>query len=167
MDRVYKKVESKKAHEIAHKHRLTIFQEWASAFDGITSIQLSLYPKQIKDKLLQLIDNPVLYFAVQEDDRCYYINYLIYHSFDWADYKIPLIKDWLNKQDSHQHDTESVLLQIDKESGSILDALIDLMLKKMSYLPHEKDMIILHIDAATAAPKSSNTIETVVDVGRP
>lgn len=121
----YKKVDSKLAHEKAHKYRLSIFQEWSGALDGITSFQFGLDTKKIKDNLLELIDDPVLYFAVQEDDEHYYINYLIYHPFDWADYKVPIIgkvlkiNDYLNRLDSHRHDTESVLLQINKETGLI------------------------------------------------
>ena len=123
MDRVYKKVESKKAHEIAHQYRLTIYQEWSGALDGITSFQFGFYPDKIMKNLLDIIDNPVLYFAVQEDDEFYYINYLIYHPFDWADYKVPVIgkivNETFNRWDSHRHDTESVLLQVNKESGII------------------------------------------------
>jgi saccharopine dehydrogenase-like NADP-dependent oxidoreductase len=36
--------------------------------------------------------------------------------------------------------------QIAIEKGSNVDVLVDLMLKKMSYQPHEKDMAIIHDD---------------------
>lgn len=38
------------------------------------------------------------------------------------------------------------------KKGTNLDVLLDLMLKKMSYKPHEKDMIILHIDVLAEFP---------------
>ncbi|MFC1734386.1 saccharopine dehydrogenase C-terminal domain-containing protein, partial [candidate division KSB1 bacterium] len=37
-------------------------------------------------------------------------------------------------------------------SGTRLDVLIDLMLKKMIYLPHEQDMIIVHVEAVADFP---------------
>ncbi|MCH8941891.1 MAG: saccharopine dehydrogenase NADP-binding domain-containing protein [Bacteroidetes bacterium] len=42
--------------------------------------------------------------------------------------------------------------QININNGTNLDVLLDLMLKKMSYLPQEKDMIILHIDVLAEFP---------------
>ena len=41
---------------------------------------------------------------------------------------------------------------IGRKSGTSSDVLLDLMLGKMSYLPHEKDMIIVHIDALAEFP---------------
>ncbi len=41
---------------------------------------------------------------------------------------------------------------IDIREGTKLDVLLDRMLKKMSYQPHEKDMIILHIEVIAEFP---------------
>ena len=111
-----KKVEPQKAMQIANQYRLRIFQEYKSLLDGITSFQFEVDVRKVKKKLIELVERPVVYFAVQENTGFYFINYLLYHPFDWADYWIPLLKDWLNKIDSHRHDTESVCLRIDKET---------------------------------------------------
>ncbi len=42
--------------------------------------------------------------------------------------------------------------KISLKSGSRQDVLIDIMLEKMSYLPHEKDMIILYVEAIASFP---------------
>lgn len=124
MDSIYKKVESKSAYEIANVVRLRIYQEWSGPLDGITSLQLSYNKKEIKNKLLQLIEDPVLFFTVQESidkkgREYYHINYMIYHPFDWADHHIPLFTDYANKKDSHPHDTEQVGLRVNKKTGKI------------------------------------------------
>ncbi|MFC2145959.1 saccharopine dehydrogenase C-terminal domain-containing protein [Acidobacteriota bacterium] len=41
---------------------------------------------------------------------------------------------------------------IDIREGTKLDVLLDRMLKKMAYQPHEKDMIILHIEVIAEFP---------------
>jgi len=59
--------------------------------------------------------------------------------------------------------------QIAIKEGTNLDVLLDLMLKKMSYLPHEKDMIILHIDALAEFPggQKERRLATMVVKGIP
>jgi len=41
---------------------------------------------------------------------------------------------------------------INIKKGTILDVLLDRMLEKMSYAPHEKDMVIVHIEAIAKFP---------------
>ena len=55
------------------------------------------------------------------------------------------------------------------KKGTNLDVLLDLMLKKMSYKPHEKDMIILHIDALAEFPggRREKRLATMVVEGIP
>ena len=119
MDIVYKRVESKLAHEIANNNRLKIYQEWSGVLDGITSFQFMDNVKEVTNNLLELINNPVVYFAVQEKGDYYYINYLFYHPFDWAEHKLWIFTDWINDKDSHRHDTESVCLKVHKKYGYI------------------------------------------------
>ena len=59
--------------------------------------------------------------------------------------------------------------QVNINNGTNLDVLLDLMLKRMSYLPHEKDMIILHIDALAEFPggKKERRLATMVVKGIP
>jgi len=59
--------------------------------------------------------------------------------------------------------------QINITNGTNLDVLLDLMLKKMSYLPHEKDMIILHIDVLAEFPggRREKRLATMVVKGIP
>lgn len=58
---------------------------------------------------------------------------------------------------------------IDITEGTNLDILLDLMLKKMSYKPHEKDMIILHIDvlAEFSGGRREKRLATMVVEGIP
>ncbi len=55
------------------------------------------------------------------------------------------------------------------KKGTNLDVLLDLMLKKMSYKPHEKDMIILHIDVLAEFPggRREKRLATMVVEGIP
>lgn len=59
--------------------------------------------------------------------------------------------------------------QININNGTNLDVLLDLMLKKMSYLPQEKDMIILHIDVLAEFPggQKERRLATMVVKGIP
>ena len=59
--------------------------------------------------------------------------------------------------------------QININNGTNLDVLLDLMLNKMSYLPHEKDMIILHIDvlAEFSGGQKERRLATMVVEGIP
>jgi len=59
--------------------------------------------------------------------------------------------------------------QININNGTNLDVLLDLMLLKMSYLPHEKDMIILHIDVLAEFPgkRKERRLATMVVEGVP
>ncbi len=54
-------------------------------------------------------------------------------------------------------------------SGTNLDVVLDLMLEKMIYLPHEKDMIIVHIDALAEFPggRRERRLATMVMEGIP
>ena len=58
---------------------------------------------------------------------------------------------------------------IDITEGTNLDVLLGLMLKKMSYKPHEKDMIILHIDVLAEFPggRREKRLATMVVEGIP
>lgn len=58
---------------------------------------------------------------------------------------------------------------IDIAEGTNLDILLGLMLKKMSYKPHEKDMIILHIDvlAEFSGGRRERRLATMVVEGIP
>ena len=58
---------------------------------------------------------------------------------------------------------------IDITEGTNLDILLGLMLKKMSYKPHEKDMIILHIDVLAEFPggRREKRLATMVVEGIP
>jgi saccharopine dehydrogenase-like NADP-dependent oxidoreductase len=58
---------------------------------------------------------------------------------------------------------------IDITEGTNLDILLDLMLKKMSYKPYEKDMIILHIDvlAEFSGGRREKRLATMVVEGIP
>jgi saccharopine dehydrogenase-like NADP-dependent oxidoreductase len=58
---------------------------------------------------------------------------------------------------------------IDITQGTNLDVLLGLMLKKMSYKPHEKDMIILHIDVLAEFPggRREKRLATMVVEGIP
>ena len=113
-----KKVDAQLACEIANSNLLTIWQDWQSPLDFITPILTSPDIKMIKDKILNFAKDPVLYYGVQEDNSYYFINYIVYHPFDWADHKffIKGIRDWLNKADSHRHDTESICIRVNKKS---------------------------------------------------
>jgi len=55
------------------------------------------------------------------------------------------------------------------KKGTNLDVLLDLMLKRMSYEPHEKDMIILHIDVLAEFPggRHEKRLATMVVEGIP
>ncbi|MCK4560515.1 MAG: saccharopine dehydrogenase NADP-binding domain-containing protein [Calditrichia bacterium] len=55
------------------------------------------------------------------------------------------------------------------KKGTNLDVLLDLMLKKMSYKPHEKDMIILHINVLAEFPggRREKRLATMVVEGIP
>jgi len=59
--------------------------------------------------------------------------------------------------------------EIEIDKGSKLDVLLDKMLKKMSYEPYEKDMIILHIEAIAEFPsgKKENRMATMLVEGIP
>lgn len=59
--------------------------------------------------------------------------------------------------------------QININDGTNLDVLLDLMLKKMSYKPYEKDMIILHIDVLAEFPdgRKERRLATMVVEGIP
>lgn len=59
--------------------------------------------------------------------------------------------------------------QIKIDSGTNLDVLLNLMLSKMFYLPHEKDMIILHIDvlAEFSGGRQERRLATMVVEGIP
>jgi saccharopine dehydrogenase-like NADP-dependent oxidoreductase len=57
---------------------------------------------------------------------------------------------------------------VDVEKGSKLDVLLDRMLKKMSYAPHESDMIIVHIEVVAAFPgRREKRMATMVLEGIP
>jgi saccharopine dehydrogenase-like NADP-dependent oxidoreductase len=58
---------------------------------------------------------------------------------------------------------------IDIREGTKLDVLLDRMLKKMSYQPHEKDMIILHIEVIVEfpGPHREKRLATMVVEGIP
>lgn len=59
--------------------------------------------------------------------------------------------------------------QIKIDEGTNLDILLDLMLGKMAYQPHEKDMIILHIDVLAEFPDGhrEKRLATMVKKGIP
>ena len=59
--------------------------------------------------------------------------------------------------------------QIEIKEGTNLDVLLDLMLKKMYYKPHEKDMIILHINvlAEFTGGRREKRLATMVVEGIP
>ncbi len=60
-------------------------------------------------------------------------------------------------------------IPVDLKKGTNLDILLDLMLKKMFYKPHEKDMIILHIDVLATFPggRKEKQLATMVVEGIP
>ncbi len=62
-------------------------------------------------------------------------------------------------------DNESITI----ENGTNLDLLLHLMLKKMSYQPGEKDMIIIHIEALVEFPggKKEKRVATMISEGNP
>jgi saccharopine dehydrogenase-like NADP-dependent oxidoreductase len=59
--------------------------------------------------------------------------------------------------------------RIDIKEGTNLDILLDLMLKRMSYKPHEKDLIIIHIDvlAEFSRGQRERRVATMVVEGIP
>ncbi len=58
---------------------------------------------------------------------------------------------------------------IDIKEGSKLEVLLDRMLKRMAYEPHEKDMIIIHVEIIAKFPggKKEKRLATMVQTGIP
>jgi len=58
---------------------------------------------------------------------------------------------------------------IDIKEGSKLDVLLDRMTKRMAYEPHEKDMIIIHIEIIAKFPdgRKEKRLATMVQTGIP
>lgn len=114
-----KKLTGEKALAVANRFRITIHQYVQSPLDFIRSIELDR--QTILDTLL-IPELPVIPFMVQETDDYFYINYVIYHPFDWSDKNIPNIlglKDFIDKKDSHRHDTESLCMRVNRVTDVI------------------------------------------------
>ena len=105
-------VTKEQSFNLAMHHHPEIYQLYKDPlYDGLTSIQLG-DKKNIIKNLNKLIIDPVLYYGVKEDETYYYIFYMLYHPFDWAQCKINFIKNLL----SHRHDTEAILIRTHKEN---------------------------------------------------
>ena len=76
-------------------------QEYGSPLDLFSRINLGDWVVETK--------KPFVYFAVREDDKSYYIWYLIYHYRDWSNWRYPF-----KKLDEHRHDFQGVMLAVNK-----------------------------------------------------
>lgn len=114
----------KRAYYIASKCKAIICQEWKSVKDGITAVALGSAPKVLSN-LMALVDDPVLYFSVRENDEVYFIMYMVYHPFDYSEFNFdfPLVGEAISgliqKWDSHRHDTEVFVLKKYKKSNRV------------------------------------------------
>lgn len=94
---------------LAEKWRPRIYQEFQSIFDLLSPICVDKVENVIEDFAI-ITGYPTLYHGVRED-RCYwYVYYLVYHPFDVSAYPVKLVR----KLDFHRHDTEAILLRIEK-----------------------------------------------------
>lgn len=104
-----KLVNHKKAVKLAERFQPLICQKISGNKDYITPFLFMSDRKALK-ALVEKIYEPVLYYYVQENEEYYFINFLVYHPFDWSECKIKFIRD----RDSHQSDSESITLRIHK-----------------------------------------------------
>lgn len=98
--------------KLAERYAPKIYQEFGSFFDLIAPIQLSKLEYVIKDYAI-VSSQPTLNFQVRDDEDYWYIYYMVYHCFDVSFSKLKLFR----KLDSHRHDSESILLRVEKNTG--------------------------------------------------
>jgi len=98
----------KNAEKLAVKYRPIIYQEWKDIRDFLTPLIL-----HNSANMLEEMKKPTLYYKVMEDGRYWYISTVVYHPWDWSDHPIWFIRKW----DSHRHDTESILMRIEKKKS--------------------------------------------------
>jgi len=110
--------------ELVSKYRPIIYQEWKDIRDCLTPLILG----GVQDETSRLTDiingikQPTLYYKVMEDDSWYYVATVVYHPWDWSDHPIAFIR----KLDSHRHDTESILMRIEKNKAWLGPRRIDI-----------------------------------------
>ena len=97
---------------IAGTYVPTIYQEYDSVFDLISPIRLESVEKVIEN-FAEIVSLPTLNFGVREDSEFWYIYYMVYHPYDVSFSPIKIIR----KLDSHRHDTEGILLRVQKSTG--------------------------------------------------
>lgn len=102
-----KQLEKELALEIARKYQPKIYQEIKDIKDFITPILLG---ELAEHAIIEQLKNPILYFKSSEDFEFYYILFMIYHPFDYSTSSV------FKSLDEHRHDTESVLIRINKKT---------------------------------------------------
>jgi len=103
---------------LAKTYKPIIYQEWQDIRDFLTPLMFKTVNGEsiLTDERQQLLDiieeikKPTLYYKAMEDQYWWYICYVVYHPWDWSDHPIGFIR----KMDSHRHDTESILLRIER-----------------------------------------------------
>lgn len=109
------------AEQLVKQYPPVIYQQIKGVKDFLTPMFLDKLPTKedgsldtmrIDAALASLIEQPVLYYRVMEDDQYWYLLYMVYHPFDWSDAGWSFIRDI----DSHRHDTECILFRIHKKT---------------------------------------------------
>ena len=135
-------LKGKRAFEIAQKYQPTIYQEFMDVRDCITPVIME--KDLLVYNLLDTIKSPLLYFLASETTTHFYVLYMVYHAFDYSKCGISII----NKLDSHRHDTESMLVGIEKSTGFMTLATVSHNSLNFAKDLHKSDVFI---EAATHA----------------
>ena len=101
-----KNTKEKLAKKLAKKYNPIFIQEYGSPLDLFSRINLGGWVVETK--------KPFVYFAVREDEKFYYVWYLIYHYKDWSDWRFPF-----KSLDEHRHDFQGVMLAVNKFTQDI------------------------------------------------
>lgn len=102
--------------EVLKYNRPIVYQQWGGLKDAITFFVFGT-AADVEQLLPTFAEHPAIYYQIREDETYYYVFFLLFHPFDWANPIFKLFKKIME----HRFDTENFSFRIPKSNLKVRD----------------------------------------------